>query len=342
MLYILGLAIFGVHARIVPVVKDRTETPEKYWQMWETFKKDMGKTYLTSTQHQDRFEIFMDNVDKINRHNAGDHTWEMGITQFADLTAQEFKDQVVGHNTFKTRANTDNEVWKDTSDLPASVDWTTQNKVTAVKDQGQCGSCWAFSTTGSVESRYAIKKGTLQELSEQELVSCSKLDGNNGCNGGLMDYGFKYVKDNNGLCSESDFPYDGKTELLKCRSGRAKCTKHYDAISGWKDVPTNSMEQLMAAVAEGPVSIAIEADQESFQLYTKGVLSGRCGAKLDHGVLAVGYGELEGQKFWKVKNSWGAKWGLNGYIMLCRDCQKNSGAGECGILGQPSYPTVDN
>merc|ERR550517_1109082 len=250
----------------------------------------------------------------------------MGVTPFADLTVEEFAEKVVGKNSWVPRTSTECEVWMDSSDVPASVDWVAQNKVTAVKNQGQCGSCWAFSTTGCVESRSAIATGTLTALSEQELVDCSKSP-DSGCEGGLMDYGFQYVQEAGGLRSEEGFPYTAKDGPSLCDSGKASCGGRNDPISGYKDVPAKNAAQLEAAVAEGPVSIAIQANQEAFQLYSGGVLDGRCGARLDHGVLAVGYGEDNGKKFWKVKNSWGAKWGENGYIRLCKDCGKNFGKG---------------
>jgi len=316
----------------------RTTTEEDYWKQWEDFRDMSGKKYLTQSHHDDRFEIFKDNIDKINRHNAKKLSWEMGVTPFADMTADEFKSEIVGGCTLERKANKV-KVFRDVSSNPTAVDWTTQGKVTDVKNQGQCGSCWAFSTTGAVESRYAIKYGTLTPLSEQELVDCAGSEGNNGCRGGLMDYGFEYVEKEHGLCTETAFPYDAKTEKLQCNSKRSACT-HMDPITGYKDVQKNSSDQLETALTQGPVSIAIEADQSAFQLYKKGILSGRCGTKLDHGVLAVGYSNEGQDHFWKVKNSWGPNWGEDGYIRLCKDCNANRGAGECGLLGQPSYPTV--
>ena len=199
-----------------------------------------------------------------------------------------------------------------------------------------CGSCWAFSATGSTESRYAISTGTLNSLSEQELVDCSTL--NAGCNGGNMDTALYYVKQHSGLSLESDYAYTAKDGTCE-----ADDYTHYSPITGISLVEHDNSTALMAAVVDGPVSIGIQADQFAFQFYSNGVLTGNCGTDIDHGVLVVGYGvdDESGDKYWKVKNSWGTSWGEDGYIRICRDCDKNDGEGECCILCQPSYPDVN-
>merc|ERR1719353_2310915 len=218
---------------------------------------------------------------------------------------------MTGLNTFQFKAQ-DNVVT-----LPAatasSVDWTTKKAVTPVKNQGQCGSCWAFSTTGSVEGINAITTGKLESFSEQELVSCAKSYGNQGCNGGLMDDGFKYIIAK-GDVLETEYPYTGKTGT--CDNSKTKDSE--TKITGFKDVTPENEAQLMAAVSKQPVSVAIEADQSGFQFYKEGVFSGTCGTNLDHGVLVVGYGADSGKDYWKVKNSWGTTWGQEGYIRVVK------------------------
>jgi len=167
-------------------------------------------------------------------------------------------------------------------------------------------------------------------------IDCSGRYGNEGCNGGLMDDAFKYVEASGGLCSESEYPYTARDG--RCKS--SSCGTKYDPISSYSDVTADSETSLQAAVAAGPVSIAIEADQTAFQHYSGGVLDGNCGTRLDHGVLAVGYGSSSGSDYWKVKNSWGASWGMDGYVLICRNCNKNGKKGECGILMEPSYPVA--
>merc|ERR1719253_1416561 len=196
-----------------------------------------------------------------------------------------------------------NEKTLPTTNLADSVDWVSKGAVTPVKNQGQCGSCWAFSTTGSTEGANFLKTGTLKSFSEQELVDCAQSFGNQGCNGGLMDDGFKYIE-SKGDVLETTYPYTGKTGT--CSS--SKTSNPVVKVSGYKDVQANSASQLKAAVQQQPVSVAIEADQSGFQFYKSGVFSGTCGTSLDHGVLVVGYGTDSGKKYWKVKNSWGATW----------------------------------
>jgi C1A family cysteine protease len=301
-----------------------------YADEFADFVKTYEKQYDTKDEMVKRFGIFIDNLDTINKHNSMNLSWKMGVNEYADLTYEEFRVGRFGYNGMRNLGG----VRVSSSGLytlPDSVDWTTKNDVTAVKNQEQCGSCWAFSTTGSTESAVAIKTGKLNSLSEQQLVDCSSSYGNMGCNGGLMDYAFKYIIGNGGLCSEQDYPYtatDGTCKSSSCSS--------VSSISSYQDVAQDSEDALQAAVASQPVSVAIEADQSGFQLYSSGIFTGSCGTSLDHGVLAVGYGTDNGQAYWKVKNSWGASWGMSGYILMGRNMQ--APYGQCGIAMEPSYP----
>jgi len=331
---ILGYFVLGrVEERV------RTHTEEEYWAGWKKFlamedAKARHNSYSSKAEHDMRFEIFKDNMEKIKEHNSGDHSWFMKITQFTDMKPKEFKDYVACGNLNHKPSEHVFEAPRDYHKTAVdSIDWVTKGAVTPVKNQASCGSCWAFSTTGALEGRTFCSTGVLQSLSEQELVDCSKQ--NAGCNGGLMDYAFAFVKTNGGLCSETDYPYIARKHFL-CKD--STCTK-YDKNTGYVDVAQASAS-LEAAVAQGPVAIAIEADESNFQNYGGGVLTAACGTSLDHGVLAVGYGTDGADNYWKVKNSWGADWGESGYIRLCKDCGANNGAGQCGILTSASYPTV--
>ena len=229
------------------------------------------------------------------------------------------------------------------NNLPESVDWVKAGAVTPVKNQGQCGSCWSFSTTGSLEGAYFNTYGTLPSFSEQQLVDCDnrKNGGKDmGCNGGLMDNAFSWIEKNGGLCSEADYPYtSGDTKTAgTCQTTCDVVDK--SVVTTFTDVHPSNDVDMMTALSQQTVSIAIEADQQSFQLYKSGVFTGTCGTNLDHGVLTVGYGTLDGQDYYKVKNSWGTTWGDEGYILLGRGDEFNKGQGQCGMLLQASYPEV--
>merc|ERR1719305_1512207 len=285
-------------------------------------------------------QAFADNDDIISTHNAGNSTFTLGHNQFSCLTNEQFVARFLD-TTFVPRApgSTGNAVhYANASEpLASSVDWVHKGAVTPIKNQGQCGSCWAFSTTGAMEGAYQIKHGSLKSFSEQQLVACDKTD--NGCNGGLMDNAFTWVTKNGGLCTESSYPYTaGKGTRGTCKTSCS--TVSNSAPHGHKDVAGND-GAMSSALEIGPVSVAIEADKSAFQLYKSGVLSSdACGTKLDHGVLAVGFGSMGGKNYYKVKNSWGATWGMSGYILL----EKGGSApakGMCGILsGPPSYPLL--
>ena len=301
-----------------------------------------NRTYNSVSEFEYREYVWHSNLIKVEEHNAAGHSWTMAMNKFADLTASEFAEQYItgGYDTFMAfrRSFPYRNFMMPSIGAPASVDWTTQGAVTPVKNQGQCGSCWAFSTTGSVEGAWFLFNGTLVSLSEQQLVDCSSAEGNQGCNGGLMDSAFEYIIKNKGLTTEANYPYTAQDGT--CSATKAKAVAA--TIKSYTDVATNSEAALELAIALQPVSVAVEADQNSFQLYSGGVLTAACGANLDHGVLAVGYGtdSTSGNQFWKVKNSWGADWGVNGYILLGKGKTYNGGAGQCGILSDPSFPVA--
>merc|ERR1740138_1972327 len=302
---------------------------------FEAFKRQFNKLYADQAEHAKRAAIYADNVEYINSHNAkwaaGESTFNMGVNEHCDLSHDEFKAIFLGpkipvRNATNAAAKRLRVKFQGTKD---SVDWRAKGAVTPVKNQGQCGSCWSVSTTRSTEGRVQIATGKLNALSEQQLMDCSTKEGDHSCQGGLMDYGFQYIIDNKGIDSETDYPYQMKNEA--CNASKEKSVAA--TINGFKDVTPNSEDAPATAVSAGPVSVAIEADQRAFQTYKSGTLSAACGTKLDHGVLAVGYGD----DYWIVKNSWGATWGMKGYIQLKRGVGKS---GECGIAAQPSYPVA--
>lgn len=304
------------------------------WKQFTNFQDRFSKSYETIVELENRFSVFRNNLRNIILHNL-DRTqnFTMGVNQFTDLTPEEFKAQFVGGLKQDVGSYGCKTYSSSASGAPSTMDWRSKGAVTSVKNQGQCGSCWTFSSTGAIEGAWAISKGALINLSEQELVDCAGLKyGSNGCNGGQMEGAFKFVIEN-GQCDLSSYPYTAVDGTCQ------KCTSVVH-MSSCSDVKPNDQVSLKGAVAQQPVSIAIEADTKYFQSYSGGILtSSSCGTNLDHGVLIVGYGEDNGQKYWLVKNSWGTTWGDKGYVKIARS-DSTDDAGICGIAMDPSFPSV--
>lgn len=297
-----------------------------------------NKTY-ESNVFINKYNNYINNIKLIDNHNNMNLSWKMGINKFTDMSQEDFSRNLKkSHLNFDKSKNMISYPFNTSvTDVPSDFDWSKKGMVTAVKNQGQCGSCWSFSASGAIESANAIKTGKLISLSEQQLMDCSSNYGNNGCNGGLMDDAFKYVMKNS-LCTEQSYPY--KATDNSCTPNDCEGVVK---LSGYKDVTPNNEQALLQSLTQQPISIAIEADKYAFQFYKSGVFDGTCGTNLDHGVLLVGWGEVENNdngviKYWKVKNSWGPTWGDNGYILLARDIVDNRG--QCGIAMTPSYPII--
>tara|TARA_B110000971_G_scaffold207223_1_gene231229 strand:- start:279 stop:1247 length:969 start_codon:yes stop_codon:yes gene_type:complete len=287
-----------------------------------TFAEKYNKTYDFNN-----YLIYKDNLNYINDMNSKNLTYNLEVNFFVDIKFNmvKFNKKNECHNCFT----------ESTDIIPKSIDWRSKNAVTHVKNQGQCGNCWAFSSTGSIEGAWAIKNHNLYNLSEQMLTDCSRNYGNNGCEGGLMDNAFKYIIDNGGLCTEKEYPYIGNDSI--CLQNQCN---NVVKIKSYTDVKPNDETILKRAVAIGPVSVAIQANVSSFRFYKSGVYQDpECGDQLDHGVLVVGYGTDQDLDYWIVKNSWSPEWGDNGYIKILRN-DANSDSGMCGIASQPSFPIV--
>lgn len=304
---------------------------------WELYKSTFSKNY-DQHEHLLRRLIWEDNVRYIQQHNVaadrGEYTYWLGVNAYADMATDEFVRVMNGYQMPTNR--TPGATFLPPSNigaLPDTVDWRKQGFVTPVKNQGQCGSCWAFSATGSLEGQTFKKTGKLVSLSEQNLVDCSTPQGDHGCQGGLMDNAFRYIEMNKGIDTEASYPYQAVNGACRFKRSDVGATD-----VGYTDIERGSEMALQTAVATvGPISVAIDAGHRSFQLYKSGIYTEpMCSSvQLDHGVLAVGYGTQSSQDYWLVKNSWGTSWGMEGYIMMSRN--KNN---ECGIATMSSYPRV--
>jgi C1A family cysteine protease len=314
---------------------DRSHYEQKFfdWMTEHNVEFEDGAEFLK------RLEIFIGWDKLIEEHNASGASWKMAHNKFSSLSHSEFMEKYLRpmpQNLRGRGSSTHSANEEEIKGNPSDWDWVSKGGVTNVKDQGSCGSCWTFSTTGALEGAYFNKYGSLVSFSEQELVSCAGFP-NMGCNGGQMDAAFKWIGKQGGLCSESDYPYtSGNGDRGTCDTSCSPVSG--SSVSSYTDVKSNSESSLEDAVYQQPVSVAIEADQLGFQMYSSGVYTGTCGTNLDHGVLAVGYGVDNGTKYWKVKNSWSDSWGEGGYIRMEKG--KDQYGGQCGILLGASYPTL--
>jgi len=310
-------------------------SPQAAEELFNAWTVQHGKSY-SEAEVPARLAAFHANAEFVATHNErfdkGEVTYRVELNQFADMTQAEFKKFYLGFNG--AQRNAINNATALVGDAPAEIDWRAKGAVNPVQNQGQCGSCWAFSTVASVEAANFLRTGKLDKYSEQELVDCDD-NGDQGCNGGLMDNAFQWIQKNGGIDTEADFKYIARrTIFFRCPA--SKKDKHVGTVSGFVDVPAKDENQLKLAAAKTVVSVAIEADQPGFQMYSSGVFSGECGTNLDHGVAVVGYGTDNGQDYWIVRNSWGASWGEKGYIRLARNVA--DAAGQCGVAMAASYP----
>ncbi|WVZ60578.1 hypothetical protein U9M48_010581 [Paspalum notatum var. saurae] len=304
----------------------------------EKWMAEHGRAYKDEAEKARRLEIFRANAKLIDAFNAVEgNTHRLTTNRFADLTDDEFRAAWTGYRAPAALAATSGggrfryENFS-LADAPQSMDWRAMGAVTGVKDQGDCGCCWAFSAVAAAEGLNKIQTGRLVSLSEQELVDCNVDDVNQGCEGGLMDDAFQFMARRGGLASESSYPYRGVDG--SCRSSAAAARAA--TVRGHEDVPRNNEAALAAAVAHQPVSVAINGEALAFKFYGGGVLDGDCSTELNHAITAVGYGTAgDGSKYWLMKNSWGASWGEGGYVRIRRGVR---GEGVCGLAKLPSYP----
>jgi len=298
--------------------------------LWSTWKTQHGKSYMASEELV-RFGIFVENLEKIAKMNAESTTAKFAINKFADLTSTEFGLHYSSSALYESNPKI-SEVEPKVS-LPDQIDWREKGAVTPVKDQGQCGSCWAFSTTGVIEGTYFVNHGKLLSFSEQQIVDCAHNAGY-GCQGGWPYLAVQYAAQN-GLEVETDYPYTARDGTCKYDSSKA-----LKVTSGYKFITPKSSDLLKTALVDSPVSVLVQADQSAFQFYKSGVVTTGCGASLNHAILAVGYTKVGILEAFICKNSWGTGWGANGYIYLSTIQQINNGQGICGVLAQPMVSTA--
>jgi C1A family cysteine protease len=320
---------------------------EDYVREFERFIERFDKEYASPEERAKHFQAFKENYDFIIEHNTKGHSYHVGVTPFSDLTQEEFAkfytNKMIAHPEHNVANSSGFPILGvyEAQDLevPSSVDWQSAGAVTAVKNQGQCGSCWTFATTGALEGAWKIASNQLLSLSEQQVLDCLPVinGGTSGCDGGSVQYALDYLtKHKTGVCLESSYSYTARYSPT-CKSCSVAIPN--GGVQGFFAVQRGNSQALMEAVAKQPVAVSVYGKARAFQLYTSGVLTQVCNGMVDHAVLVVGYGRDGGHDYWKVKNSWGSSWGEGGYIRLIRGA--TSAYGECDILYDPVYAKVD-
>jgi len=302
---------------------------------WTNFKQKFNRVYENAEVEANRLRIFTQNLEDIVQHNQkyakGEFTWYKGVNQFTDMTEEEF------HAIYKPNALPKSAIRRgephvnSTAPKAVTLDWRTEGYVTPVKDQGQCGACWSFSATGSIEGQWYRSSGRLVSLSEQNLIDCTKVGATNGCNGGLMEDAFTYVAQNGGIDTEASYPYQAANHLCRYSAANAGAS-----IKNYRSLAVNTATVTNALASEGPISCPIFVGVGGFpQSYSGGVyVNANCRDSLNHAILLVGYGtDASAGDYFIVKNSWGTSWGENGYFRIAR-------GNTCGLLEDCTYPVV--